>query len=163
MKCPRQRYLRAFDQWLKTAATSLPLSVRRTQRGSQHLVYTFDDYPDALTLVVLPGDISIRVSHIGRPWDMLMAVESVAVRVDEGYRCALCPPDDTRWPDRAALWIEHDFMALADWLRTSLVPADLLDLHQEGSVTWADLVPAQATPQPTLTMRYRLPGHQRLA
>ena len=139
MRVPRQRYLRAFVEWLAEQGDALPVRLCRVQNRKRCLVYRIAGYPPELELVVRPGEVQVVVTYGGQCWDILVCFESAAVRVEGGYRCGLCLNEEARWASRQELWRSHDFDALAGWLRSRLVTAKRLDLHQTQGMTWAAL------------------------
>jgi hypothetical protein len=98
--------------------------------------------------------------HQGDGWDFLLDLDAEPKRVPGGYVCDLCPPESRPvFPNRPALWTDHLFEQLLEWVNESLAKAKWLALY--GSLdygTWARLLPDdlpwKALPGGGLTLRY---------
>jgi hypothetical protein len=157
---PRPRYLRAFVLWLAARSDQLPVRLHRVLTRRNFLVYRLAGYPPELEIVVSTGEVSVMVMHEGHCWDILTCFESSAAHDDQGYRCKLCPPGGTSWPDRVGVWRDHDFEPLASWLHSALAPAGRLELHCLPGIQWAALCSAGSQADAgSLTSTFTLPCH----
>jgi hypothetical protein len=157
---PRPRYLRAFVCWLAERGDQLPIRLCRTLTRRDFLVYRLAGYPPELEVIVGGHEVSVTVTHQGRFWDILTCFESAAGLDGLSYRCHFCPPDSAHWPDRVALWRDHDFEPLAGWLCSALATADRLELHQLSGLRWAALGNGGAQEDTdSLTISFTLPVH----
>ena len=90
--------------------------------------------------MVIKGDVSVAAIQDEEVWDLLYSNESVTKGTQSGYVCTLCDAP-THYPSREALWREHDFDALGDWLRSNVLNHPRLEFHSyKGGGTWACLV-----------------------
>ena len=76
---------------------------------------------------------------------MLYDMDIRVCRTPDGYKCEYCVPDEgepiTFYPSREALWREHLFCNVLNWVNEKLAPAHWLRVSRSkcGS-TWAELV-----------------------
>jgi hypothetical protein len=98
------------------------------------------------------SEISIPITWEDDNWDVIKWFESRPRRVPNGYVCDLCVPGkQTISPSREALWLDHVFEPLRDWVNNALASADAVAVSGDpDGGTWAKLVPArqEAPPAP---------------
>lgn len=86
--------------------------------------------------------LSVAAEHDGECWDFLLDLDVLPAPVNGGgYQCRSCPADDRlTFPNLDALWADHLFQPLAEWVQEKLLPARALAFFRHGGATWARLV-----------------------
>ena len=91
--------------------------------------------------------------HENGCWDFLLSVDGEPKRADGGgFFCETCPPGARRvFADRPALWADHLFEPLLEWVNGELARAKWLALYGDPErATWARLMPGD---DPSQTLR----------
>ena len=72
---------------------------------------------------------------------MLISLDAIPAATPMGYRCTLCENATQTWTSREALWQDHLFEPLLDWVNETLAPATTLRLFgtRDEGCTWAEL------------------------
>lgn len=139
----RPRIQRCFLAWAEEVRPRLAFPLRRLSRTDRALNCTLDGVPAALT-VVLADDIMVWVEWEGEGWDAIFWNFVDVGSVPGGRTCTACPPDERQvWPDREALWREHLFEPLLEWINGPFAQADDVALYgRKGGSTHAQLRPS---------------------
>lgn len=139
----RNRYLRAFEAWLKQHRASLGVTLQRLSCRKHGIEYSVGRYADRVRLYVRRGDISVAALREDRVWDLLYSQESLTRRVAGGVICALCEAPVERFPHPQALWLKHDFEPLGQWLKETFENQPDIVFHAGQGWTWAYCKAAQ--------------------
>ena len=92
------------------------------------------------------GDLVISADWEGVCWDFLFSEEVRPEKSHGGFVCAICERESKHriFPTLEALWLDHLFRPLEDWINTKLAVAQAVALYRtdHGGSTWARLVSA---------------------
>ena len=105
--------------------------------------FSFAGINRAITGALTSDEVEVWVTYRRDCWDILLDVDAEPKRVPGGgYVCGLCPADDRRvFADRPALWTDHLFEGLLEWMNESLARAKWLALFGDpDTATWARLL-----------------------
>lgn len=155
----RSRIQRAFLRWLhdnhSRFLTAPPQLVKHTDH---HLMLTIPGLNPAVSLT-LTWELGFHVTWDGQSWDSLIFFEAYPLLTADGYICHLCQPEGRKtYPNREALWIDHEFEDCLNWVNSELINSRWLALyegeHQGLNVwmTWARLID-----EPDLEAKVNLP------
>ena len=139
----RNRYLRAFEAWLKQHRGSFGIPLEQLSRRKHGVEYRVGRYGDRVRLYVRRGDISVAVLRQGMVWDLLYSQESLTRRVAGGVVCTLCESPAAHFTHPQALWLEHDFEPLGRWLKATFEKQPNIVFHAGQGWTWAYCKAAQ--------------------
>jgi hypothetical protein len=140
--------LAAFDKWLAEHGDTLAIPMIVVTRTSGSIKFTLDGITDAIEVMVLCDGIFVTVNYQGECWDILAEFECVPVLVPGGIACGHCDPADRIiYPTHQMLFVEHVFQPFAEWIETTLVPAEAigLDGNSGDGTAWAGLLPTNQT------------------
>ncbi len=140
---PRRKIQRAFLSWLEDRVQEFSFA------GINHAII------GALTTY----EIEVYAMHENDCWDILLSAYAEPKRAQGGgFFCEACPPDARRmFADRPALWADHLFDPLLEWVNDSLARAKWLALHGSPEwATWARLLPGDDPVQPLRGGGYQL-------
>jgi hypothetical protein len=122
--------LAAFDEWLAERGETLTIPMTVVARAPGSIRLTFAAIIDAVEVLILSNEIVVTVGHDERCWDILAEFECVPLVVPGGVTCSHCDPADrVIYPDNRVLFLEHLFEPLAQWIATTLFPADAIGLY----------------------------------
>lgn len=161
-----KRYVRAFLLWLARRGRQLPVRLKLQLRFNGTLLFGLEGYPEAIFVSVGPQRVQRYVAWDGPLIDYFADLESAAHYSGRRFYCAECKayPEGIhhgqRWPSAEALWIEHDFEALADWLEETVAPAHWLYLvGRPRGPSWAEFSQEPRTFDAKYTVHsWRLPA-----
>jgi len=79
--------------------------------------------------------------HHKEVWDILTSFGTYTERTAWGdYYCYLCPPEYLKFfPSKQALWENHCFEELLEWINDDLVQTRWVALFQISGCTWVKL------------------------
>ena len=101
-------------------------------------------YPENLYTTINAHSISVGVRWQHRCWDFLLSEDVVSVKSASGYICGLCTEagEAAPFPSRDALWADHLFNSLLDWVNHKLFAARAIGLFttEDGGASWAKLL-----------------------
>jgi hypothetical protein len=119
--------------------------LRLVRRTDHWLELSFVEVP-VLSVSLLPHEINIAANLVGECWDFLLSFDAFPAKTAAGYICRECPSEcQTVFASRDALWRDHLFEPLLDWINTKLAAADAIGFYgRAGHSTWARLLPAKA-------------------
>lgn len=143
----RPRIQRAFFRWLAENSQRFAVPIRISRRTDQRIEITFVGINPILS-ISLSKEIWVCVTWENEIWDCLCNFEADPQHVKKGYICKFCDPEMREiFPDREALWRDHLFEPLLEWVNTDLVQASYIRLNStdgndKGS-TWAKLIQGQ--------------------
>lgn len=87
--------------------------------------------------------LSVSVILNSEGWDILLYEDLAADFDGAGWFCSLCPPSERgHFQSLEALWEDHLFRRLGDWIETDLRPAAGIEFLGGNGVTWAKLAAA---------------------
>jgi hypothetical protein len=125
-------------RWLKLNRTRLATGIQLGKRTDQLLEFSFVGINPAITGYLSTWDIGVSVNFKDEDfedenWDTIFWRDQLARPVPGGYVCSECNPEYARvFPGLLALWTDHLFEALLEWVNEELTPANWLIL--EGKV-----------------------------
>jgi hypothetical protein len=137
--------LTAFEEWLTQQNSSLAIPMTVVARVPGSIRLTFDTIIDVIEVFVLWDAVLVTVEHKNMCWDILVEFECTPVAVAGGFVCSHCAPADRQvYATHSALFGDHVFEPLAQWIKTSLAPSRALGLggSRDSGITWAGLIPA---------------------
>ena len=143
----RRRLHRAFLHWLALNHDRFTLPLELLERRDRFIRLGFTGITPALEVGVTTWEINLAALWQDEWWDHLISLEALPCRVAGVYHCHLCMPEAKRlWPNREALWLDHLFNPLLEWVNTELAVAHQLGLYETegGGVRWAKLLGAVA-------------------
>jgi hypothetical protein len=138
----------AFEEWLAESSSrfSIPLLIRRRRDGSLRMrLSTLWPIPVCLHST----EINVPIVAYSYFLDFLYCNDLVSPKeVKDGYVCKHCLPEAQKlYPSREALWREHLFEDLLDWVNGKVAKSDAVGLFGEPErMTWASLLPVRAKP-----------------
>jgi hypothetical protein len=132
-------YIVAFRRWLSDHPQASGVALRETSANHEALEFQVEGYGEQLLLIVRDGDIALAAIKDGEVWDLLYAQESVVQSCVTDYFCGLCEVPAKRYATPQALWLEHDFEALAKWLQENIATKPVLKFNKKGGMTWVEL------------------------
>ena len=106
--------------------------------------FSFAGINRAISGALTTYEVEVWVTYRNDCWDLLFNVDAEPKRIPAGgYLCDLCPADARRvFADRPALWTDHLFEGLLEWVNDSLARAKWLALYGDpDTATWARLLP----------------------
>lgn len=149
MKCNRRlpkvrrKLHRAFFAWLVTKPACSSLSaILIKERQDDFVSFTLQGLNPALSFGLSKWELGVHVQWQGIHWDSLIFFESIPQAKSGSYVCALCEAEyQKHYPNKTALWVDHDFEPFLEWINNQLISTRWLALYgiAEGS-TWASLV-----------------------
>jgi hypothetical protein len=140
---PRRLIQRAFLGWLEENRSLFAVEIKLGRRTDTVLQFTFAGINSAISGVLTTWEISVFVMRQGECWDYLLDLNAETKLVPGGYVCDLCPPESRPvFSNRPALWTDHLFEPLLEWVNESLAKAKWLALYGSPDyATWARLLP----------------------
>jgi hypothetical protein len=134
-------FTRAFAAWFATAADLHIVMVIEPCVDRDAVDIKFLTGGGALQGYAHAAGISISALWEGECWDFLHDRDVVAEFGPGGWFCTLCPADDrSHFPSIKALWEDHLFRPLKDWITTQLNSAKAIGFYCGDGVTWAKLI-----------------------
>jgi hypothetical protein len=136
---PRNEMQRAFDSWYRINQDRFLIKLVFLSRTDRRLIFSFAGITSSLSATFSEYDLSVRVTWLGDTWELLKWWNASPKREGHGYICALCQPSEV-FATRCAVWEDHLFEPLLDWVNKSLAMAT--ELHLEGvtnDITYAKL------------------------
>ena len=140
---PRRKIQRAFLSWLEGNRSRLAVDIVLGKRTDTVQEFTFAGINRAIRGELNTYEVEVWVIYRDDCWDILLDLDAEPKRVPGGYICDRCFPEAQRvFADRPALWTDHLFEGLLEWVNDSLARAKWLALHGDPeSATWARLLP----------------------
>jgi len=135
------RLLRAYEAWYASHGHEVPFALRAAQ-DRRGIELTPGGVNPALGIFMRPTGLDVTVSWQGECWDLLLSVDLEAKSTGTGWHCELCEPDGrANFDTLEALWVDHLFNPMADWLRTVLMPGKFLVMERtaERGATWVSV------------------------
>lgn len=150
---------RALQRWYDRNRRSIPIALSFSAYGAGTTVVLEGIHP-AIGVCVLPDQMNVSVSLDGECWDFLMSEDILPIFDGVHWWCDICRNEGRHAPFQSieALWQDHFFDQLADWIRDVLAPARYAVLHGshgEGA-TWVELsreAPCPASSNGTIVLR----------
>jgi hypothetical protein len=148
---PRRKIQSAFLSWLKDNRDRFALEIRLGTRTDEVQEFSFAGINPAITGALTTYEIEVYAMHEDDSWDILLSAWAEPKRArGGGFFCEACRPDARRvFADRPALWADHLFDPLLEWVNDSLARAKWLALYGSPEWgTWARLLPGDEPAQP---------------
>ena len=131
---------RAFRDWLDDAQPRLAIGIHIGYAGQDGIEFSFAvANPVLVGALITGGELVVSAQWEGECWDFLFCEEARLKETSAGYVCRLC---GSTFPTIEALWRDHLFRPLEDWINTKLADAQAVALYlsDDGDTTWARLV-----------------------
>ena len=141
---PRRKIQRAFLSWLEASRDRFALEIRLGKRTDRVQEFSFAGVNRAIEGALTTYEIEVYAIHENDRWDILLSTWAEPKRAQGGgYFCEACPPEARRmFADRPALWADHLFEPLLEWVNDTLARAKWLALYGNPEwATWARLLP----------------------
>ena len=138
----------AFLAWFEEARSRLAIAIRIGRSTPEVTEFTFAlANPVLIGSLATCGDLVISAEWEGECWDFLLSEAVRPALSQEGFVCSLCEREGKHrtFPALEALWLDHLFRPLEDWINTKLAVAQAVALYRtdHGGATWARLVSAR--------------------
>ncbi len=143
---PQPFCLRAFERWLAGNRHRFRHPPRITLRRKTHIDIAFRGITPKITGCITRTGASIAVKHEGECVDLLIDFDITERRNGDGrYFCGLCT-ESVAYASRQALWENHCFEPLLQWVNQELRAGQWLHLHiLDSGASWAALGPQEPT------------------
>jgi hypothetical protein len=137
----------AFLAWFEEARSRLAIAISIGRSTPEVTEFTFAlANPVLIGSLATCGDLVISADWEGVCWDFLFSEEVRPEKSHGGVVCAVCERESKHrtFPTLEALWLDHLFRPLEDWINTKLAVAQAVPLYRtdHGGTTWARLVSA---------------------
>ena len=133
----------AFLYWLRERRPPLPINIIVGDQTAEKVEFTFAGWPE-LECWVTESGLDIAAMKDGGCWDLLVSLDVVPVAHSHEWGCEICDKEgrSTRFQSRDALWRDHLFEPLEQWIMGKLAGATRIEFHQLAGkgATWANLV-----------------------
>jgi hypothetical protein len=132
---------RAFKRWYRTHQDAIPIPLT-AHSGDSRVTVTLVGIHPAINVYLDPKGLCISVDWESVNWDFLIWDDLVAEFNSVDWHCTQCPNEgrDLRFASIEALWEDHLFDRLANWILDELMPANYAALYMlEGRATWVRL------------------------
>ena len=139
---PRRKIHRAFLNWLETNRHRFAIDLQPKHRTDRYLEFSFAGINDVLSVGISPSSLNVTATYKDECWDFILSLDAVPEPVSGGYICSLCEPVNQPqiFRDRTALWIDHLFKPLLEWVNVELAKSNWLVLEgEESSATTASI------------------------
>jgi hypothetical protein len=136
-----RRLFSAYEAWYASHRHEVPFVLQAAQ-DRRGIELTLQGVHPALGIFMRPTGLDVTVRWQGECCDLLLSVDLEAKSTGAGWHCEVCEPDGrANFDTLEALWVDHLFNPLADWLRTVLVPGRFLVLEctAECGATWVSV------------------------
>ena len=150
---PLSKIQRAFLSWLEENRDRFAVEIRLGARTDEVQEFSFAGINRAIEGALTSDEINVYAIHDNDCWDILLSVDAEPKRAHGGgFFCERCLTDARRaFADRPALWADHLFDPLLEWVNEDLARAKWLALDgSPGWATWARLMPGD---DPSKTLR----------
>lgn len=133
---------RALQRWYARNQHRIPMALCVSAEGIGARVILEGVHP-AIGVRVLPHTMCVSLDLDGENWDQLMWEDTVPAFDGVDWWCDICRNEGRHVAFKSldALWQDHFFDPLANWIRDVLVPANYAVLrgsYSEGA-TWVEL------------------------
>ena len=138
------RFERALIRWFQKNHSRflLPIALEKINRKKVALMLT--GYREYLSVHLNSWNLCVSANWNGICWDFLLELDVSPVATRHGYYCKCCEKPSTIWPSLEALYQDHLFEPLLQWVNEELFNATQLLLYgSPGSSTWAALANAK--------------------
>lgn len=137
--------LPTFLAWLDETRPRLALAVHPQRSTPDVIEFSFGLANPVLEgALTARGDLVVSVEWKDECWDLLLSEEVRPRKTAQGFVCVLCESqgDHRIFPSLEALYHDHLFHPLEDWINTKLAKAHAVALYRTdgGDSTWARLI-----------------------
>lgn len=137
----------ALSAWLAKARPRLAVAINVQRSTPDVIEFGFDlANPVLMGSITNAGDLVVSAEWQDECWDFLLAEEARPHQMAMGFVCTLCKQEGTHrvFPSREAVWHDHLFGPLEDFINTKLANAEAVALYRigGGDSTWAKLISA---------------------
>jgi hypothetical protein len=157
---PRRRIQKAFRSFLVEKSSRLAVAICLGRRTDELWEFTFDGVNGAIRGALTAYEIEVMATFRREPWGLLLNLDAEPKRCAAGYVCAACNEEKRRtFASREALWADHLFEPLLEWVNETLGVAKWLALFGDPHfATWARFLasddPASALGGGGLTLNF---------
>ena len=141
---------RAFRDWLELNRARFAHPVELHKKPGHWAEFSFAGIHPAISGSLTESGLRVSAKYQRDCWDFLFDNDAYPKKVREGYVCRECLPGYQKlFVSRAALWADHLFEALLNWVNETLARAHWLVLEgTPGEYSSAVLVDAKPEPAP---------------
>jgi len=135
------RINRAFDKWYKRNKKRFKYRAIFIKKHWNHIELKFEGVTPRLACSITQTGADIWVMHHKEVWDALTDFGTYTGRTAWGdYYCDLCPAENRNlFSSKQALWENHCFEQLLEWINDNLVESRWVALFQIDGCTWVEL------------------------
>lgn len=134
-------FVRAFTEWFAAAVDLHDIMAFEPCEDRDAVEVNFLTGGGALHGYAHKGGISIAAVWDGECWDFLFDEDVVSELRPDGWCCSLCSADrQSYFPSVGALWVDHLFQPLRQWITMKLFMAKGIGFYGRGGMTRAKLV-----------------------
>jgi len=139
---------RAFRDWLDLNRSRFAHQVEFHKKAGHWADYSFAGIHPAISGTLTEFGLSVWAKYQGDCWDLLFDTDAYPKKVPEGYVCTQCLTEYKKlFVSREALWADHLFETLLEWVNEKLARAQWLVLEAiPGEYSYALL--ADTKPEP---------------
>jgi hypothetical protein len=121
---------RAFHDWLELNRSRFAHPVQLRKRRGHWAEYSLAGVHPAISGSLTESGLSVWAKYQGDTWDFLFDNDAYPKKVRQGYVCRECLPGYQKlFECREALWAEHLFEALLNWVNETMARAHWLVLE----------------------------------
>ena len=155
---------RAFLTWLEEARSKIQVPIRVEKQTRGDVEFSFGGIPTILRgrtsfrRYAMPpnrrrrvpaqkvsfGEMYIWVTWQHETWDLLRDWDAFPLKTENGYVCDQCPVENRQtFPDLDAIWKDHLFEPLLQWINEDLASACAIGIYQlrhDDGARWAKLL-----------------------
>jgi hypothetical protein len=157
----------AFFEWLDTARPRLKIPMELRALTGRQIELAFVGINSAIGATLTTRELSVFVEWEGRIWDFFRCFDVWPRLAIGGYICEHCRPEQrTIFPCMQALWQDHLFEPLLEWINGKLAAADAVGLYGSTSSGWthaellSDRDPQRSEPDIRLPLRVQQQQNQ---
>ena len=130
-----------FGKWYKRHQKRFRYPPLFSKRHWDRIEFVFQGISPRLDCTIDQTGATIWVMHHKEVWDILAEFGTYTGRTVWGdYCCDLCPPENREFfSSKQALWENHCFEQLLEWINDDLVESRWVALFQIGGCTWVEI------------------------
>lgn len=143
-------FLHTFADWIKQEGPALKVRPIIVESNSTYIIFVFHN----ITKYIIGcaknhgskyNEIEVHVQAYGRHWDIILPwLDCMPVQHPDGWECSMCEKGHQQsFPTCEAIWQDHIFNPLKQWINETLATSQALVLGSTGNngATWARLLP----------------------
>ena len=132
---------RAFRSWLGERDPQLSPGIVPGHEIAHALIFSLVGWPE-LEGSLTPTGLDIAAMRDGECWDLLLSLDVDPVEISSAWACSICEAEGKheRFATLDALWRDHLFDPLGEWIAKELAPARELEFQRLDGGRWARLI-----------------------